>query len=294
MSGELLVEVRRSRSGEKVRQRRRTSAYAAAEQAPALVGRSAPTRHRGLSPWANPFMVALSGLVACCRAAIGYQRHMSTLDSAARAASYAGGQMLRAATGIIAARPANKPLHPRGSVVQGTLHRFGAEGKTGTGWLDQTGDDHVLVRQSRAIGMPAHVPDIHGLAIRVPTEGGRYGDLLLASTGLGRLTRFTLTAARSPFRRPLTTLLPYRTPVGAVLLSAVFHNESRVELAWAIRSGVWNPFAELLLAKDPVNGADMPVSFDPVRNVLPGLEPYDWVQRLREPSYATARRSRRS
>lgn len=202
--------------------------------------------------------------------------------------------MLRAATVVIAARPADKPLHPRGAVVQGTLHRLGAEDKTGAGWLDQAGDDQVLVRQSRAIGLPAPVPDIYGLALRVPTGGGRHGDLLFASTGLGRLTRFTLTAARSPFQRPLTTLLPYRTPVGAVLLSAVFHDECRVELAWAVRSGVWNPFAELSLGEDSVKEADMPVSFDPVRNVLPGLEPYDWVRRLREPSYATARRSRRA
>ena len=152
----------------------------------------------------------------------------------------------------------------------------------------------MLVRQSRAIGLPAPVPESMALQSWVPTESGRHGDLLFASTGLGRLTRFTLTPARSPFRRPLTTLLPYRTPVGAVLLSAVFHDESKVELAWPIRSGAWNPFAELLLYKDPVDEADMPVSFDPIRNVLPGLEPYDWVRRLREPSYATARRSRQS
>ncbi|MEO5665819.1 MAG: hypothetical protein ABIR39_21330 [Nocardioides sp.] len=217
---------------------------------------------------------------------------MSAFDSAARAASYTGGQMLRAATRMIAARPATKPLHPRGSVVQGTLHRFGTQGLTGAGWLDRSGEDLALVRQSRAIGLPPPVPDIHGLAIRVPTEGGRHGDLLFASTGLGRLTRFTLTAARSPLRRPLTTLLPYRTPVGAVLLSAVFRDQSRVELAWAIRSGVWHPFADLSLHTDPSDEADIPVSFDPVRNVLPGLEPYDWVRRLREPSYATARQSR--
>ncbi len=199
-------------------------------------------------------------------AVIGYRCHMSALDSAARAASYAGGQMLRAATGIIATRPADKPLHPRGSVVQGTLHRFAVEGTAGAGWLTQAGDDQVLVRQSRAIGLPAPVPDIHGLALRVPTAGGRYGDVLFASTGLGRLTRFMLTAARSPSQRPLTTLLPYRTPIGAVLLSAVFQDEATIELAWAISSGVWHPFAELLLDKNPVNGADRPVSFDPVRN----------------------------
>lgn len=224
----------------------------------------------------------------------GYRSHMSALDSAARAASYAGGQLLRAATGAIAARPAAKPLHPRGSVVQGTLRRFGAESPTGAVWLDQAGDDHVLVRQSRAIGLPAPVPDIHGLAVRVPIQGGRHGDLLFASTGLGRLSRFTLTAASSPFRRPLTTLLPYRTPAGAVLLSAVFPTAGRIELSWAIGSRRWHRFGELLLAEDPMEESDRPVSFDPVINVLPGLEPYEWVRRLREPSYATARRSRQS
>jgi hypothetical protein len=219
---------------------------------------------------------------------------MSALDSAARAASSAGGQVLRAATAITGARPAAKPLHPRGSVVPGTLHRFGAHNKTGAAWLDQKGDDQVVVRQSRAVGLPSPLPDIFGLAVRVPTEGGRHGDLLFASTGLGRLTRFTLTPARSPYGRPLTTLLPFRTPAGAVLLSAVFRDESTVALAWAVRSGAWHSFAELLLHEDPVDEVDTPMSFDPVRNALPGLTTYDWVRRLREPAYITARRSRRS
>jgi hypothetical protein len=221
-------------------------------------------------------------------------KDMSALDSVACTASYAGGQILRAATGMIAARPAAKPLHPRGSVVHGTLHRSGSEDRTGARWLDQSGDDQVLVRHSRATGLPSPIPDIYGLAIRVPTDGGRRGDLLFASTGLGRLTRFTLTPATSPHRRPMTTLLPYRTPAGALLLSAVFQADSKVELAWAIRSGAWNTFAELSLDDDPADAGDLLVSFDPVRNVLPGLETYEWVRRLREPAYATARRSRRS
>lgn len=226
-------------------------------------------------------------------AVLGYRCDMSAVDSVTRAASSAGGQVLRAATRIIATRPAAKPLHPRGSVVRGTLHRFGAEDRTGAAWLDQAGDDHVLVRQSRAVGLPSPVPDIFGLALRVPTEGGQHGDLLFASTGLGPLSRFTLTPAWSPYGRPLTTLLPYRTPAGAVLLSAVFHNDTKVALAWAIGSGAWHLFAELLLHQDPVDEADVPLSFEPVRNELPGLETYDWVRRLREPAYTTARRSRR-
>jgi len=219
---------------------------------------------------------------------------VSVLDSAARAASSAGGQVLRAATRVVAARPTAKPLHPRGSIVRGTLHRTGGRDRTGAPWLDLAGEDQVLVRHSRAVGLPPPAPDIFGLALRVPTEGDGHGDLLFASTGLGRLTRFTLTPARSPYRRPLTTLLPYRTPAGAVLLSAVFRDETTVALAWAVRLGAWHRFAELRLHRDPADEADMPVSFDPVKNVLPGLETYDWVRRLREPAYLTARRSRRS
>ena len=128
----------------------------------------------------------------------------------------------------------------------------------------------------------------------MPGEDGRHGDLLFASTGLGRLTRFTLTAARSADRRPLTTLLPYRTPAGPVILSAVFRDEVTLGLAWALGSGAWHPFADLLLQTDPVDARDRAVSFEPVGNVVPGLENYDWVRRLREPSYGAARRSRRS
>lgn len=219
---------------------------------------------------------------------------MNALDSATRAASSAGGQVLRAATGLLSARPAAKPLHPRGSVVRGTLRRFGAEDRTGAPWLDQTGEDEVLVRQSRSVGLPSPVPDVFGLAVRVPIEGGRHGDLLFATTGLGRLTRFALTVARSPYGRPMTTLLPYRTPAGGAVLSAVFRDETTVELAWALRFGTWHPFAELLLHQDPAGKPDQLLSFEPVDNELPGLETYDWVRRLREPAYATARRSRGS
>jgi hypothetical protein len=180
-------------------------------------------------------------------------------------------------------------------VVAGTLHRSGAGQTAGVAWLDQPGDDHVLVRRSRAVGLPAPVPDVFGLAVRVPTDHdgqGPYGDLLFATTGLGRVTRYTLTATRSPYGRPMTTLLPYRTPAGPVLLSAVFDDERTVALSWAIGSGDWHRFADLLLDEEPVDDPDPRLSFDPVRHQLPGLGVYGWVRRLREPAYRTARRSR--
>jgi hypothetical protein len=206
-----------------------------------------------------------------------------------------GGRLLSAATSAVAAlRPAAKPLHPRGTVDTGVLTRSGAgDGPvTGSAWLDRPGRDEVLVRSSRAVGLPPPAPDIFGLAVRVTLSGDSYGDLLLATTGLGRVTRFTLTVARTPNGRPLTTLLPYRTPTGPVLLAATHRDDDTLDLAWAHATGPWHRFAELRLHHAPAGDADALVSFDPVRHELPGLTTYDWVRRLREPSYRTARRSR--
>lgn len=205
-------------------------------------------------------------------------------------AASVGGAGLAAATRVVAAvRPAAKPLHPKGDVVSARLRRSGGH-RTGSPWLDEAGSDEVLVRRSRAVGLPEGLPDIHGLAIRVPLQGGGHGDLLLATTGRGRLTRFLLTAGRTPYSRPLTTLLPYRTPTGPKLIAALARSEHLYELAYASPGGSWHQFGDLVLSS--TRGPDPLVSFAPVRNTLPGLENYDWVRRLREPAYATARHSR--
>jgi hypothetical protein len=217
---------------------------------------------------------------------------MGILGSPGRVVAIGGGQALRALTRVAALRPATKPLHPRGSVVSAVLHRFGSHQPSGAGWLDERGEDQVLVRQSRAVGLPAPAPDVFGLALRVPTRGGTYGDLLFASTGRGRLTRFVLTTGRSPHSRPMSTLLPYRTPTGPVVLSAVYRDQTTVDLSWAVGTGGWTRFAQLRLGQLPTAVSDAPVAFDPVLNTLPGLDNYGWVERLREPSYLTARRSR--
>jgi hypothetical protein len=172
------------------------------------------------------------------------------------------------------------------------LHRVGGDVPSGVAWLDEPGEDQVLVRRSRSVGLPAPAPDVFGLAVRVPTEGDAYGDLLFASTGRGPLSRFVFTPTWAPDRRMMTTLLPYRTPAGAVLLAARHRTDEILELSWARGSGSWHSFASLRLGDESLDDPDAAVSFDPVRNTLPGLEVYDWVRRLREPSYRSARRSR--
>jgi len=214
-----------------------------------------------------------------------------TQRTATGAASLGGAGLAGAARAIAAVRPAAKPLHPKGDLVGGELVRSGTErgAATGVPWLDEAGRDQVMVRLSRAMGLPQVLPDIHGLAMRVPLGCDRHGDLLFATTGTGRWTRFLL-APGWKVQRPMTTLLPYRTPAGPVLLAIRAVAEDRYELALAVGRGEWSRFGELALSG--ATGPDPTISFDPVRNPLPGLEIYEWVARLREPAYLTARRTR--
>lgn len=207
----------------------------------------------------------------------------------ARAADV-GGAVLAGATRLMATvRPAAKPLHPDGEVLTGRLERFGLVAGTGVPWLDEPGEDRVLVRLSRAIGLPALLPDIHGLAMRV-SSGEDTGDLLLATTGWSRIGRRVLLPSRTATSCPLTTLLPYRTTQGPVVIGALASSGRQYELSWAPYSGDWQVFATLVLGAR----ADDKLSFDPVRNRLPGLDHYPAVISLRERAYLRARQSRAS
>lgn len=215
-----------------------------------------------------------------------------SLRHLARPAGAALGGLFRAAGAV---RPAAKPLHPRGDVVSATLTRRPADEPTGVAFLDTPGRDVVLVRRSRAAGLPAWLPDVQGLAVRVPRPDGGHGDLLLASTGLGTISRFLLVPARGR-TRAMTTLLPYGTPTGPVLLAAVplpteGSGPEEYDMAWARPRGGWHRWARLTLG--PAPGPEALLSFDPVTHPLPGLAHPAWVRRLREPAYRGARRSRR-
>ena len=217
------------------------------------------------------------------------------------------GTALALVAGVLdrARRPA-KPLHPHGRVERAVLRRHGSALSSGVPWIDEPGVDEVLVRASRAVGLPAPLPDVLGIALAVTGPHGA-GDLLLATTGRGRLGRYALTAHRDlPRAGLLTTLLPYRSDAGPVLLAVRPRGSGPagrsdgldlgegLDLGWARGSGPWQWFGELQVQPDDGSGGaqDADVSFDPVRRVLPGLEQYAWVARLRAPAYARARQGR--
>lgn len=211
----------------------------------------------------------------------------STLGNAAASAT---GSALGGIVHLLAkARRPRKPMHPDGRVRHGRLFRRGVEPATGVEFLDRVGQDDVLVRESNGLGLPQGWPDIRGLAVRVPGEG----DLLFSTTGLGPWSRYLITLRRAQDGAEMTTLFPYATHAGPVLLSACYRTPSTVELAFARGPGgrgAWEPFADLLLSE---RGDDDPsLAFDAVLHTPPGLEQYDAVRRLRAASYRTARDAR--
>jgi hypothetical protein len=215
----------------------------------------------------------------------------STTQRLGRGATALTGKALEGVFAAVAhVRPADKPLHPRGDLHDVSIERLGLLEGVGVPWIDEPGQSTGLVRLSRATGLPPSLPDIHGLALRV-LDDDTPADLLFATTGLGRLTRFVLLPAQHAGQLAYTTLLPYRTPSGPVTLAArpVGADTREVTLSCAAIGGPWRSFARMILGPSTTQVAP---SFDPVLNQLPGLDYYAWATNLREGSYRAARRSR--
>jgi hypothetical protein len=88
----------------------------------------------------------------------------------------------------------------------------------------------------------------------------------------------------------MTTLLPYETDSGPLLLAAEASGTGSYGLSWARPGGDWRPFATLIVSPTP--GTDETISFDPLLHQISGLRQYPAIRRLREPAYAAARGSR--
>lgn len=216
-----------------------------------------------------------------------------------------------------------RPIHPRGVSLKGTLTRDCAV-RSGISWIDSAGTDDVVGRFSRSVGLPGALPDILGLAIRLPGE--KPADFLLASTGRSVPARFVFHPRRNAGRATYTSMMPYRGSHGPVLLAAfpqtsdggpatevlrdsatgvgsalpdlpaqldLFRDQLSVAewelgLFFASPGGAWKRFGTLRLSVDP-GQTDTGMRFDPLLNPLPGASNYGWTRRLREPSYTTAR-----
>lgn len=190
-----------------------------------------------------------------------------------------------------------RPLHPRGEVLVGVL-RLGRDPLAPGALAPWTGP--AVVRVSRGGGLPPGWPDVHALAIRWRPDD-RPQDLLLSGTGLGPVRRFVLAPRLSLESGAVSTLMPFRTSDGPVVIAALARRTPEggleVRLASARGAGAWHPWGSMSC---PPSGAgpsgapapdDPSLRFDPVLHCPDGLETYAWTRRLRLPAYLEARRA---
>lgn len=200
-----------------------------------------------------------------------------------------------------------KPMHPRGVVFDAVLERHGGSRPWGVPFLDTAGREDVVVRVSRGAGLPARLPDLLGLAVRLGGEDGAPVDLLLSSTGRGRVTR-VLPVLRRDTASAYCSIMAHRSVAGSLRIAALPTTDGvpsdPAPLAAAVRRAPlvfvlaaahgaepWRPFARLTLGA-PVAGLDPDLRFDAVRHPPPGLVPDGPLARFRAPAYAAAQAAR--
>lgn len=182
-------------------------------------------------------------------------------------------------------------FHPRGDGFEGDfevdrpLHRY-----DGIPLLSERATHPAVVRLSRAIGFPAPLPDILGLAFRVETGPQ---DFLLVSSGRPPGLRHLLLPTRGRFRdSTYSSILPYRVGGDDVrLVGALPTGPLEFDIALARLDGAWEPFARLRLRAALADEETERLELNPW-NTVPGLKPVGPLNGLRRSSYAGSQQGR--
>jgi hypothetical protein len=199
-----------------------------------------------------------------------------------------------------------RAFHPFGAGFSARLIPD-AEGAAGASALED--EREVLVRLSRALGLPEWLPDPCGLALRVPDAHGpgRHQDLLMVSSARPPVGRHALLPSRGFCDLPYSTVLPYRLRGETVLLGARARaprpgprlaelQEREIgglefELEVAGLRGRWRPLATLSLGERLPPAQTERLGFDPT-NTGGGLELVGLLNRLRGPAYGASQEGR--
>ncbi|WP_129336134.1 hypothetical protein [Cellulomonas endophytica] len=204
------------------------------------------------------------------------------------AAARAGGAVAAVLARAVRAAGRERPLHPVGTRLVGTVTWTADGAALGLGRAGAT--EPVEARRSRAAGLPAPLPDVVGLALRWGPPGAPR-DVLLASAGTGPVARFLLAPRRPGGEGTLSTLMPFRSRLGPLVLLVVpgrgYAPAQRERLLLgAIGAGPPGVLARLVLED---TGEETDRRFDPVRHRPPSLPTYAWAAALRRAPYAAAR-----
>jgi len=173
----------------------------------------------------------------------------------------------------VARRRHARALHPRGTVHPATWTVTDPDSALGR--TLGTGSRPVVVRLSRGLGLPRPLPDVHGVAVRLEADGDRV-DLLLSGV-----------------RGFVSTLLPYRSPRGLVLLGLFGPDDGVYRIAehtLAGRGRGKRTVGRLVLGEAR---GDEAAAYDPYLHHHPRLEPVGFLSGVREAAYRGSRRGRR-
>lgn len=192
---------------------------------------------------------------------------------------------LGAALAVVAVSPRllgrERPLHSRGRVHHATLEVHNPWPGSGIAFLEESGSRRVLIRVSRAVGLPQPWPDISGLAVQLDD-----GVLLFASTATGPLSRRVL-LPRGLARSPMTTLLPLHCAVGTVDL-LVRPRAGGFELHTSLDNGRWIARAHLHEHHhEPTSAGERAHRYDPLTPPA-GLSWSPFWAWVRRPAYRWA------
>ncbi|WP_206184928.1 hypothetical protein [Thermoactinospora rubra] len=183
-----------------------------------------------------------------------------------------------------------RALHTSGRLFTGELEVL-HHPPLGVPVLD-SGRHRVLVRLSKGASLPGRLPDVLGLAVKIPGggAGGRDLDLLLSSLPGRDFAR----RRYSTILRPRLTAEPLLTgtePTGTGSAGPARPADPAAvhpPLAFAIKAG--RTRIALLRVLEPAEGE---ADFDPTVNYHPAIRPRGLIQRLRKAAYAASRRGRR-
>lgn len=208
-------------------------------------------------------------------------------------------------------------LHPQGLLCTAEVEVLGDGGAPwGVRWLDTPRQYAATVRLSRAAGLPRRLPDGLGLALRMEQAAapGRPLDLLLTSSGRGRVTRRLPLPRADALDGPYSSLLSYRVGGRDTVLAALPRRTGQAavhgdptslraalaggplvfDLCVGTADGAWRAFAVLTVRGPlPARPEETP-DFDIYRHSAPGFAPGPALATTRRAAYRGSRAGRRA
>jgi len=192
--------------------------------------------------------------------------------------------VLATGLGVATALRGARVFHPHGTTYAATV-TVSAGGGWGAELLDRPAVHSGLVRLSRGTGLPEPLPDVDGLALRLPGlgVGGAPLDVLINSA-------WRYVFAPSLLTPTWSSVLPYRTSGERQVLLGARPDRTGFTLLAAPLLGPWSPWGRLELGA-VVDGEDL--RFAPTIGA-PDLQPVALFRSLRAWSYDASQAARGS